>query len=67
VGWSADPPADRARVFLRVVPDNQIAISCYHRAGFTPVSSAEQQSLNKGQPVEYHWMSCVPARMNYLQ
>ncbi len=34
------------RAFLRVFPDNQAAISCYLRAGFTPVSPAEQQSFN---------------------
>ncbi|HEY0733814.1 MAG TPA: GNAT family N-acetyltransferase [Herpetosiphonaceae bacterium] len=45
------------RAFLRVFPDNHGAIACYLRAGFTPVSPAEQQTFNQGQPVTYHWMS----------
>jgi ribosomal protein S18 acetylase RimI-like enzyme len=45
-----------SRVFLRVLPDNAIAIGCYRKAGFTPVSPAEQQSFNKGQPQDYLWM-----------
>jgi ribosomal protein S18 acetylase RimI-like enzyme len=44
------------RAFLRVVPDNHVAKSCYLRAGFTVLSSAEQQTFNRGQPVEYLWM-----------
>lgn len=44
------------RAFLRVFPDNHGAIACYHRAGFTPVSPAEQQAFNHGQPMPYHWM-----------
>lgn len=48
---------DYPRVFLRVFPENQIAIACYARAGFTAVTSAEQEVFNQGQPVEYCWMS----------
>jgi ribosomal protein S18 acetylase RimI-like enzyme len=47
---------DYPRAFLRVVPDNHIAMSCYLRAGFTLLSPAEQQSFNRGQPLEYLWM-----------
>jgi ribosomal protein S18 acetylase RimI-like enzyme len=45
------------RAFLRVVPDNHVARNCYLRAGFTPLSPAEQQSFNREQPLEYLWMS----------
>lgn len=51
---------DYPRAFLRVVPDNHVAITCYRRAGFTPVSSDDQQSFNYGQPIEYLWMSHFP-------
>lgn len=44
------------RAFLRVVPDNHIAIACYGQVGFTTVSPADQQAFNRGQPVEYLWM-----------
>jgi ribosomal protein S18 acetylase RimI-like enzyme len=47
------------RAFLRVVPDNRIAIACYLRAGFTAVIKADQQTFNRGQPIEYLWMSHV--------
>lgn len=50
-----------SRVFLRVVPDNSIAIGCYRKAGFTPVSPAEQQLFNQGQPLEYLWMAILVA------
>jgi ribosomal protein S18 acetylase RimI-like enzyme len=39
------------RAFLRVVPDNHVAIRCYLRAGFTVLSPAEQQTFNRGQPI----------------
>jgi ribosomal protein S18 acetylase RimI-like enzyme len=53
---------DYPRAFLRVFPDNHAAISCYLRAGFTPVSPSEQQSFNQGQPIDYLWMGCFPGQ-----
>lgn len=49
-------PTGYPRAFLRVFPDNRTAIACYLRAGFTPLSPAEQQTFNHGQPMVYHWM-----------
>ncbi|NJO82316.1 MAG: GNAT family N-acetyltransferase [Blastochloris sp.] len=45
------------RTFVRVVPENRVAIACYLRAGFTPVSPADQRAFNRGQLIEYLWMS----------
>lgn len=42
--------------FVRVVPENRVAIACYRRSGFSPVSEEEQQRYNQGQPVEYLWL-----------
>jgi ribosomal protein S18 acetylase RimI-like enzyme len=48
------------RAFLRVAPDNHVAVRCYRRAGFTPLSPAEQALFNQGQPIDYLWMGgCV--------
>lgn len=47
------------RAFLRVVPENRVAIACYLRAGFTLVSEADQRAFNRGQPIEYLWMGHV--------
>lgn len=44
------------RTFLRVFPDNHVAIACYRRVGFTPVSLTEQETFNRGQSVEYVWV-----------
>jgi len=43
-------------VFLRVRPDNVVAIGCYATVGFAPVSEAEEAEFNAGQPAAYHWM-----------
>lgn len=48
-----------ARTFVRVVPENRVAIACYLRAGFTPVSQVDQLAFNRGQPIAYLWMSHV--------
>lgn len=45
--------------FVRVVPENRVAIACYLRAGFTPVSLDDRQAFNRGQPIEYLWMSHI--------
>lgn len=42
--------------FVRVVPENGAAISCYLGAGFAPVSEGEREEFNRGQPVYYVWM-----------
>lgn len=44
------------RTFMRVFPDNQIAINCYLRAGFTALDQNEQELFNRGQPMNYLWM-----------
>jgi RimJ/RimL family protein N-acetyltransferase len=44
------------RSFVRVVPENRVALACYLRAGFTPVNVHDQQAFNRGQPMEYLWM-----------
>ncbi len=43
--------------FLRVFPDNHVAMNCYVRAGFTQVNLADQETFNQGQPIKYVWMS----------
>lgn len=44
------------RTFVRVVPENRVAVACYMQAGFAPVSPADQRAFNRGQPIEYLWM-----------
>ena len=44
-------------VTLRVHSRNDVAIRCYHAAGFERVSAAEEIEWNKGQPVVYVWMA----------
>ena len=44
-------------VALRVHSINDIAIRCYRAAGFERVSAAEEAEWNKGQPVDYVWMT----------
>ena len=50
------------RAFLRVFPDNHVAIACYLRAGLTLVSPSDQRAFNQDQPVNYVWMRSVPAQ-----
>ena len=42
--------------FVRVVPENDVAIACYRSAGFSSVSEPERERYNRGQPVDYVWM-----------
>ena len=42
--------------FVRVVPENGVALACYRSAGFSPVSAPEREEFNRGQPVDYLWM-----------
>jgi ribosomal protein S18 acetylase RimI-like enzyme len=41
--------------FLRVVPDNLVAIRCYEAAGFARVEQSQEQAFNQGQPRAYAW------------
>lgn len=47
-------------VFLRVHPDNAAALRSYAGAGFTPVSRAEAEEWNRGQPTRYVWLRHAP-------
>ena len=47
------------QVFIRVRPDNAVAITCYATVGFVPVSAEEEAECNAGQPAAYHWMRQV--------
>lgn len=42
--------------FVRVVPENGVALACYRGAGFSSVSETEREEFNRGQPVDYLWM-----------
>jgi ribosomal protein S18 acetylase RimI-like enzyme len=43
-------------IFLRVRPDNAVAIKTYLRTGFVDVTQQEADEWNAGQPVAYRWM-----------
>lgn len=43
-------------VYVRVRPGNDVAVRCYAAAGFTRLSTSDEQRCNVGQPVEYVWM-----------
>lgn len=43
-------------VFLRVRPENAVAIRTYHRSGFVDVPAALMDEWNQAQPVAYLWM-----------
>jgi ribosomal-protein-alanine N-acetyltransferase len=43
-------------VFIRVRPDNAVAIGCYTTVGFVPVTAEEEAEFNADQPATYHWM-----------
>jgi ribosomal protein S18 acetylase RimI-like enzyme len=43
-------------VFLRVHPDNAVALRCYRAAGFTPVKAELAAEWNVPQPVDYVWL-----------
>ncbi|MFF6870047.1 GNAT family N-acetyltransferase [Streptomyces sp. NPDC003444] len=44
-------------VFLRVHPDNAVALRCYEGAGFVPVDPDEAAEWNAVQPVPYVWLT----------
>jgi len=43
-------------VFMRVHPDNAIALRCYLGAGFEPVGPDLTAAWNAGQPFDYVWL-----------
>ena len=43
-------------VWLRVVPENAVAIACFRSAGFARASAAEEVAFNAGQPRVNLWM-----------
>jgi [ribosomal protein S18]-alanine N-acetyltransferase len=52
-------PAGKAgysEVFLRVRPENAIAIATYQRSGFVDVPAGLMDEWNAAQPVAYRWM-----------
>jgi len=48
IGWSD--------IFMRVHPDNTVALRCYRGAGFVPVEAELAAQWNVPQPVEYVWL-----------
>lgn len=42
--------------WVRVVPENHLAIRCYSAAGFVPVADDQQAELNAPQPRTYSWL-----------
>jgi ribosomal protein S18 acetylase RimI-like enzyme len=48
--------AGYSEVFLRVRPENAVAIRTYHRTGFVDVPDALMDEWNDGQPVAYRWL-----------
>jgi ribosomal protein S18 acetylase RimI-like enzyme len=43
-------------IFLRVRPDNEVAIACYGTVGFVRCSPEEEAEFNALQPATYQWM-----------
>ena len=48
--------AGYSEVFLRVRPENAVAIRTYHHTGFVDVPAALMDEWNQGQPIPYRWM-----------
>src|SRR4051794_39193697 len=46
----------RADVFLRVYPENAMALRCYRGAGLVPVDPSLAKEWNVPQPVDYVWL-----------
>jgi [ribosomal protein S18]-alanine N-acetyltransferase len=42
--------------YVRVVPENRIAIACYLSAGFGRLPATEEKRFNVGQPRPYTWL-----------
>jgi len=49
-------PFGIAQIYMRVVPENVPAISCYLHAGFTRVPESEEYQFNENQPIKYVWL-----------
>ena len=49
--------AYQPEVFLRVHPNNAVAVRCYLGAGFTPVTAELQAGWNAHQPIPYIWLT----------
>ncbi|MEP7022486.1 MAG: GNAT family N-acetyltransferase [Actinomycetota bacterium] len=43
-------------IFIRVHPDNIVALNCYRGTGFVDVDTALAQQWNVPQPVSYAWL-----------
>jgi [ribosomal protein S18]-alanine N-acetyltransferase len=50
-GW-----AGYSELFLRVRPDNAVAVRTYQRVGFVDVPAGLMDEWNAGQPIAYRWM-----------
>lgn len=48
--------AGMSEIFLRVRPENAVAIRTYLRCGFADVPQASMDEWNAGQPIAYRWM-----------
>lgn len=54
--------AGQENIFMRVHPDNQVALRCHRGAGFEVVEDGLAAEWNAGQPVAYVWLRhAVPA------
>ena len=49
--------ADYPDIFLRVHPDNAVALRCYTGAGFIRVDAVREAEWNAPQPVAYVWLT----------
>jgi len=49
--------ADYPDIFLRVHPDNTVALRCYTGAGFIRVDAVREAEWNAPQPVAYVWLT----------
>ena len=52
--------AEYPEVFLRVHPDNPVALRCYTGAGFVRVDAVLEAEWNAPQPVAYVWLTRPP-------
>ena len=52
VAWAEYPD-----IFLRVHPDNAVALRCYTGAGFIRVDAVREAEWNAPQPVAYVWLT----------